>query len=137
MMAFHPNLTQFQMFLVIKSAIETDSYLPVRRAAILVLSQLIEGIDNLLDFQDYLLVIYRFLKFINETDQDDVTRLQAGVALDHLKVKTKDFLTAANTALATGRLEKEIRIFGIKEQDADERRRNMRGSDSILTKMLD
>ncbi|EAT48232.1 AAEL000685-PA [Aedes aegypti] len=126
----------YEMFLVIKSVTETDTYLPARRAAILVLSQLIEGMDNLLDHQEYLLSIYRFLKFIVETEKDDVTRLQATVGLDHLNAKTKDFFNAANTALAAGKLEKEIRIFGIKEQEAEERRRNAKGG-SILTKMLD
>ena len=71
---------------------ETDNYLPAKRAAILVLSQLLEGIDGLMDFQEYLLLIYRFLKHIIATDKDDVTKLQAAVALDHLKAKTKDFL---------------------------------------------
>ncbi|XP_062549136.1 transport and Golgi organization protein 6 [Armigeres subalbatus] len=127
----------YEMFLVVKSTVETDCYLPARRAAILVLSQLIEGMDNLLDYQEYLSSIYRFLKYITESEKDDVTRLQAAVGLDHLKVKTKDFLNVANTAMAVGKLEKEIRIFGIKEQEAAERRRNTRGSETILTKMLD
>ncbi|XP_055593774.1 transport and Golgi organization protein 6 [Uranotaenia lowii] len=101
----------YEMFLVIKSAIETDTYLPVRRAAILIFSQLIEGIDNLLSFDTYLLPMYRFLKHIIATEKDDVTRLQAAVALDHLSAKTKDLLTS----LQTTKLEKEIRIFGIKD----------------------
>ncbi|XP_055638700.1 transport and Golgi organization protein 6 [Toxorhynchites rutilus septentrionalis] len=124
----------YEMFLVLKSAIETDRYLPVRRAAILVLSQLIEGMDNLLDFQDYLLAIYRFLKLIADTDEDDVTRLQATVALDHLTAKTTEFL---KTALAVGKLEKDIRIFGIREQQAEERRRIQRNNDSVIAKILD
>ncbi|XP_055545906.1 transport and Golgi organization protein 6 [Wyeomyia smithii] len=125
----------YEMFLLIKSVIETDRYLPARRAAILVLSQLMEGMDNLLTFQDYLLAVYRFLKLIIQTEQDDVTRLQAAVALDHLKAKTNEFLDVTNQ---TGQLEKEIRIFGIKEQQADERRHvTTRDSDNILKKLLE
>uniref|UniRef100_A0A182W9Q9 RNA polymerase II assembly factor Rtp1 C-terminal domain-containing protein n=1 Tax=Anopheles minimus TaxID=112268 RepID=A0A182W9Q9_9DIPT len=82
----------YELFTCIQSIVDTDSYLPARRAAILVLSQLLEGIDNLMDFQEYLLLIYRFLKHVITTDTDDVTKLQAAVALDHLKTKTKDFL---------------------------------------------
>uniref|UniRef100_A0A182MWQ6 RNA polymerase II assembly factor Rtp1 C-terminal domain-containing protein n=1 Tax=Anopheles culicifacies TaxID=139723 RepID=A0A182MWQ6_9DIPT len=82
----------YELFTCIQSIVDTDSYLPARRAAILVLSQLLEGIDNLMDFQEYLLLIYRFLKHIITTDRDDVTKLQAAVALEHLKTKTKDFL---------------------------------------------
>ncbi|XP_035780772.1 transport and Golgi organization protein 6-like [Anopheles albimanus] len=83
----------YELFLVISLIIETDKYLPARRAGILVLAQLIEGMDGLMDFQEYLLPIYRFLKQVINTDKDDVTKLQAAVALDHLKAKTKDFLT--------------------------------------------
>uniref|UniRef100_A0A182YGW1 RNA polymerase II assembly factor Rtp1 C-terminal domain-containing protein n=1 Tax=Anopheles stephensi TaxID=30069 RepID=A0A182YGW1_ANOST len=82
----------YELFTTIKSIVDTDGYLPARRAAILVLSQLLEGIDSLMDFQEYLLLIYRFLKHVIATDNDDVTKLQAAVALDHLKAKTKDFL---------------------------------------------
>ena len=124
------------MFLVIKSTIETDQYLPARRAAILVLSQLLEGIDNLLTLEDYLLLVYRFLKHIISTERDDeVTRLQAAVALDHLSARTKQFLSEAHA----GKLEKEIRIFGIKEEEAERRRKAAKdsGADSVLIKMLD
>uniref|UniRef100_A0A182NE51 RNA polymerase II assembly factor Rtp1 C-terminal domain-containing protein n=1 Tax=Anopheles dirus TaxID=7168 RepID=A0A182NE51_9DIPT len=82
----------YEAFTTIQSIVTTDGYLPARRAAILVLSQLLEGIDGLMDFQEYLLLIYRFLKHVIATDRDDVTKLQAAVALDHLKAKTKDFL---------------------------------------------
>ncbi|ETN59308.1 transport and golgi family organization 6 [Anopheles darlingi] len=83
----------YELFLVISLIMETDKYLPARRAGILVLAQLIEGMDGLMDFQEYLLPIYRFLKQVIHNDKDDVTKLQAAVALDHLKAKTKDFLT--------------------------------------------
>ncbi|XP_050100324.1 transport and Golgi organization protein 6 [Anopheles aquasalis] len=83
----------YELFLIISLIMESDKYLPARRAGILVLAQLIEGMDGLMDFQEYLLPIYRFLKHVINTDNDDVTKLQAAVALDHLKAKTKDFLT--------------------------------------------
>ncbi|XP_050079136.1 transport and Golgi organization protein 6 [Anopheles maculipalpis] len=82
----------YELFTCIKSIVDTDSYLPARRAAILVLSQLLEGFDSLMDLQEYLLLIYRFLKHVISTDNDDITKLQAAVALDHLKAKTKVFL---------------------------------------------
>uniref|UniRef100_A0A8D8NJL3 Transport and Golgi organization protein 6 n=1 Tax=Culex pipiens TaxID=7175 RepID=A0A8D8NJL3_CULPI len=123
----------YEMFLVIKCTIETDQYLPARRAAILVLAQLLEGIDNLLTLEDYLLLVYRFLKHVISTEVDDITRLQAAVALDHLNARTKEFLSAAQT----GKLEKEIRIFGIKEEEAERRRKAAKGADSVLIKMLD
>ncbi|XP_053677524.1 transport and Golgi organization protein 6 [Anopheles nili] len=95
----------YELFMCIKSIVETDSYLPARRAAILVLSQLFEGIQQLMDHQDHLLLIYRFLKLILATDKDDVTKLQAAIALDHLKTKAKDFLQISSDSL-------EKNIFG-------------------------
>uniref|UniRef100_A0A182JT83 RNA polymerase II assembly factor Rtp1 C-terminal domain-containing protein n=1 Tax=Anopheles christyi TaxID=43041 RepID=A0A182JT83_9DIPT len=95
----------YELFTRIKSVVETDDYLPTKRAAILVLTQLLEGIDGLMDFQEYLLLVYRFLKHVIVTDKDEVTKLQAAVALDHLKAKTKDFLQINTEAL-------ERRMFG-------------------------
>ncbi|XP_052867412.1 transport and Golgi organization protein 6 [Anopheles cruzii] len=83
----------YELFMILSAIVQTDQYLPARRAAMLVLAQLIEGMDGLMDFQEYLLLIYRFLKHVIATDKDDITKLQAAVALDHLKSKTKDFLT--------------------------------------------
>uniref|UniRef100_A0A182QZK9 RNA polymerase II assembly factor Rtp1 C-terminal domain-containing protein n=1 Tax=Anopheles farauti TaxID=69004 RepID=A0A182QZK9_9DIPT len=92
MLSYQVHHFFYELFTTLESIVTTDSYLPARRAAILVLSQLLEGIDGLMDFQEYLLLIYRFLKHVIATDRDDVTKLQAAVALDHLKAKTKDFL---------------------------------------------
>ncbi|XP_053665263.1 transport and Golgi organization protein 6 [Anopheles marshallii] len=92
MLSYQVHHFFYELFTCIQSIVDTDRYLPARRAAILVLSQLLEGIDSLMDFQEYLLLIYRFLKHVITTDNDDVTKLQAAVALDHLKAKTKDFL---------------------------------------------
>ncbi|XP_058059577.1 transport and Golgi organization protein 6 [Anopheles bellator] len=83
----------YELFMILSAIVQTDQYLPARRAAMLVLAQLIEGMDGLMDFQEYLLLIYRFLKHVIATDKDDITKVQAAVALDHLKSKTKDFLT--------------------------------------------
>ncbi|XP_058168360.1 transport and Golgi organization protein 6 [Anopheles ziemanni] len=86
----------YEVFACISCIMETDTFLPTRRAAILVLSQLIEGMEGLMDLQEYLISVYRFLKHVIVTDTDDVTKLQAAVALDHLKSKTKQFFTVYN-----------------------------------------
>lgn len=77
-----------QLEIIIKS----DDYLPSKRAAAMVLSQVLAGLPNLMDFQDFLLPIYHLLKDILANENDPQTRLHAGVALDHLNAKTKDFL---------------------------------------------
>ena len=93
------------MFLLLESIVKTDNYLPSKRAAVFVLSQILLGIDNLIDFQDYLLPIYRLFKEVMSQENDAQTRIHAELGLDTLKVKTKQLL------LPERKLEKEIKII--------------------------
>jgi hypothetical protein len=93
-----------EMFLTLEMIIKGDSYLPSKRAATMVLSQVLAGLPNLMDFQNFLLPIYHLLKEILANEHDEQTRLHAGVGLDHLNEKTKDFLNPKLKA------EKEIKI---------------------------
>ena len=81
-----------EMFQQIEVIVKSDSYLPSKRAAAMVLSEILAGLPNLMDFQDYLLPIYHLLKDILANEADPQTRLHAEVALEHLNAKTKDFL---------------------------------------------
>lgn len=72
--------------------IRSDDYLPSKRAAAMVLSQILTGLPNLMDFQEFLLPIYHLLKEILANESDPQTRIHAEVGLDHLNAKTKDFL---------------------------------------------
>lgn len=93
-----------EMFQQLETIIKTDEFLPSKRAAAMVLSQVLAGLPNLMDFQDFLLPIYHLLKEILANESDEQTKLHAGVALDHLNAKTKDFLHPEQKA------EKEIKI---------------------------
>ncbi|CAO1372064.1 unnamed protein product [Diamesa tonsa] len=93
-----------EMFLQLESIVKCDDYLPSKRAAAMVLSQILVGLPNLMEFQDFLLPIYRLLKDILENEPDPQTRIHAEIGLDHLKTKTKDFLNPKLLA------EKEIKI---------------------------
>lgn len=93
-----------QMFLQLESIVKCDDYLPSKRAAAMVLSQILAGLPNLMEFQDFLLPIYRLLKEILANESDPQTRIHAEIGLDHLKTKTKDFLNPKLLA------EKEIKI---------------------------
>lgn len=93
-----------EMFLQLEIIIKCDNYLPSKRAATMVLSQVLAGLPSLMDFQHFLLPIYHLLKDILANEPDEQTRLHAGVGLDHLNEKTKDFL---NPQL---KFEKEIKI---------------------------
>lgn len=76
----------------LESIIKTDEFLPTKRAAAMVLSQILAGLPNLMDFQDFLLPIYHLLKDILANESDPQTRIHAEVGIEHLNAKTKDFL---------------------------------------------
>ncbi|CRL01253.1 CLUMA_CG014213, isoform A [Clunio marinus] len=83
---FHDMMTQLQIL------IKDDEYLPSKRAATMVLSDILRGLPNLLDFQEFLLPIYQLLKSIVENENDPQTKLHAQIGLEHLNSKTKEFL---------------------------------------------
>lgn len=96
----------------IKDIIQNENYKPARRAAILILVQIIEGFDKLQDFQDIVMPIYRLLKQVLETEGDPATKVHATNAMKQLEIKVKAYLTpAANPP--------EIKIFGIKDPPAN------------------
>ncbi|GAB0097099.1 hypothetical protein DMENIID0001_126970 [Sergentomyia squamirostris] len=99
-----------EMLTTIHGILETDTYAPSRRAATLILCQLLQGMENLLDFQEHLLPTYRLLKQIKERELDDPCRVHAENGLKILNEKVKQSLNPTES------LEKEIKIFGIKDQ---------------------
>ncbi|XP_070500396.1 transport and Golgi organization protein 6 [Chironomus tepperi] len=93
-----------ELYQQLEVIIKSDPYLPSKRAASMVLSQILAGMPNLMEFQDYLLPIYHLLKDILANEEDQQTKLHAQIGLEHLNEKTKDFL---NPKLNT---QKEIKI---------------------------
>lgn len=90
---------------------EHDEYVPARRAAALLLCDVLCSMKSLKEFEEYLLPMYRLLKEIAENDVDVNVRIHARNGLDHLKNKVID---AFNTS---PKLEKEINIFGVKPHE--------------------
>lgn len=102
------------MMVILQSVIENDSYLPARRSAVMVLTDIIYGIDNLIDFQEILLPVYKTLRDIaNNNESDRSIRIHAESGLRQLNSKIKDFLVPKQS------VHKEIKIFNIKGDDAD------------------
>ncbi|XP_075164576.1 transport and golgi organization 6 [Haematobia irritans] len=88
-------------------------YMPAKRAAVMVLSDLLAGMENLVDYEEMLLPIYRLLKYLaSDANEDEKMRLHAAIGLDNLSVKCKELLTAVSQAP----LQKEIQIMGIKDR---------------------
>lgn len=80
----------------------------------MVLSDLLAGMDNLFDYEDMLLPIYRLLKVLVSSEQnDEKIRLHASNGLQCLAEKCKELF---RTALEQRPLEKEIKILGIRDQ---------------------
>lgn len=96
-----------EMVLTLKMVLEQEAYVPARRAAALLLVDLLRGMESLIDFQEFLLPVYRLLKHICDTEEDEKTRVHATAGLECLKEKIKDALTPVE------RLEKEIKVLGI------------------------
>lgn len=102
------NISLLQVMKLLQNILQFDTYLLTRRAAALVLSDLLKGMQNLEQYQDYLLPIYRTLKNISENDTDSHMQIHARNGLDCLRNKIKESFTAE------GKMEKEIRIFDTK-----------------------
>lgn len=96
---------------VIRHTLEHDAYVPARRASAMVLTDILHGINNLTEYEEYLLPMYRLLKEIAENDSDLNVQIHARNGLEHLKGKVKDALNSSP------KLEKEIKILGIKPQE--------------------
>lgn len=105
-----------QLINLIENIIENDQYVPARRAAALILSNLLIGIPNLADFADCLLPIYRLLNRIVDSDTDRQMRIHSQNGLDQLKKKIKEFLTPEL------KMQKEIKIFGIKDDMGEKKK---------------
>lgn len=97
--------------LLIQNILLHEKYLPMRRAAALVLTDLLRGMQSIEQYQECLLPIYRNLKNIAENDGDLQMQIHARNGLESLKDKIKEAFTADT------KMEKEIRIFDIKKNE--------------------
>lgn len=96
-----------ELIVTLKMVLEHDPYLPSRRSAALLLSNLLSGMNNLIDFQECLLPVYRLLKYICNNDEDEKTRIHANTGLTILHDKIKEALKPREG------MQKEIKILGV------------------------
>ncbi|XP_046828756.1 transport and Golgi organization protein 6 homolog [Vespa crabro] len=80
----------------INCILETDKALECRRAAVLVINLLVRGLGKhvLTDLSKDLLILYRSLKHLRDTDKDPVLRLHAQLALEEIDEVVQNFLFA-------------------------------------------
>lgn len=84
----------------------------------MVLSELLAGMDNLFDYEEMLLPIYRLLKHLVTSDKiDDKMRIHASNGLKCLSEKCIElFKTGLEQHKEGLRLEKQINILGIHDK---------------------
>lgn len=99
---------------LIDCEVTTGKYLPAKRAAILVLSELLEGMDNLMDFEPMLLPVYRFLKnIVNSSEfRDEKMHIHASNGLKCLSEKCLKLIESVLKS-SSAQLKKDIKITGI------------------------
>lgn len=97
--------------LLIQNVLKYDKYIPARRAAALVLSDLLRGMPSLEEFRDFLMPIFRTLRDIKHNDSDLHVQIHATNGLECLKDKIKDALSVEI------KLEKEISIFDVASKE--------------------
>ncbi|XP_037823687.1 transport and Golgi organization protein 6 [Lucilia sericata] len=103
---------------LIDCELSTGKYLPAKRAAVMVLSDLLSGMDNLFDYEEMLLPIYRLLKYlVNSEQNDEKIRLHASNGLKCLSEKCQElFRNALEQQQQGSPLTKEIKIMGIHDK---------------------
>ncbi|KAH8258559.1 hypothetical protein KR038_006513 [Drosophila bunnanda] len=106
---------------LVNSELTSGHYVPAKRAAVLVLAELLNGMDNLLDYQEMLLPIYRLLRAIEaEEFCDPQMRQHAANGLQILNEKCR--LLIQTSLEEQQSLQKQIKVLGIKDEDPIKRK---------------
>lgn len=95
--------------------------MPAKRAAVLILSELLEGMDNILHYEAMLLPIYRFLKNIINLSQDLFEDEKMVIhASNGLKCLSEKCVQLIDNLMRQKKkeLQKEIKILGIKSENS-------------------
>lgn len=93
---------------VTQQIIVHDAHVTCRRAAVMLLAQLLGGFDDLKQFEEMLVPVYRAFRWVQQHESDETTLVHARLGLDQLKTKVTEFLTAVPPT-------PEIRIVGLNE----------------------
>lgn len=94
MLGFRIGPIAAEILLCVRSIVSTDRAVECRRAAVMVVTLLLKGLESsaLNVLQDVLLELYGTLKYVYTTDKDDVTRLHAQLALEELNAATLAYI---------------------------------------------
>ncbi|TDG47843.1 hypothetical protein AWZ03_005797 [Drosophila navojoa] len=105
-----------ELLQLIDAELSSGRYLPAKRGALLVLAELLAGMDSLLNYQDMLLPIYRLLRAIEANENcDPQMRQHAANGLKVINEKCRELL---KSEAPVQQLQREIKVLGIKEPSA-------------------
>lgn len=112
-----------ELLQLVDSELSTGRYLPAKRGALLVLAELLAGMESLLDYQEMLLPIYRLLRTIEAAEEcDPQMRQHAANGLKILNEKCRQLLSSDPME----QVQREIKVLGIKEpKEASGKRRHI------------
>ncbi|KAH8412608.1 hypothetical protein KR009_003587 [Drosophila setifemur] len=103
-----------ELLQLVNSELTNGEYVPAKRAAVLVLAELLNGMENLLDYQEMLLPIYRLLRAIEAEESCDPQMRQH--AANGLKILNEKCRLMIQSSLKEQSLQKQIKVLGIKDE---------------------
>lgn len=108
-----------ELLQLVDAELSSGRYLPAKRGALLVLSELLAGMESLFDYQEMLLPIYRLLRAIEAAEScDPQMRQHAANGLKTLNEKCRQLLNTESVE----KLQHEIKVLGIKEPVATKKK---------------
>ncbi|EDV31242.1 uncharacterized protein Dana_GF15258 [Drosophila ananassae] len=120
LLAFQVHNFFEELLQLVNNELTSGGYVPSKRAAVLVLAELLNGMENLLDYQDMLLPVYRLLKTIEASEScDPQMRQHAANGLKILNEKCRELI---QTSLEERSLQKQIKVLGIKDSNPTPRK---------------
>ncbi|KRJ99136.1 transport and Golgi organization protein 6 isoform X1 [Drosophila yakuba] len=120
LLAFQVQNFFHELLQLVNIELTTGGYVPAKRAAVLVLAELLNGMENLLDYQEVLLPIYRLLKAIEAEESCDPQMRQH--AANGLKILNEKCTKLIQSALGEQSIQKEIKVLGIKDSASAQRK---------------
>ncbi|KAH8324460.1 hypothetical protein KR074_007935 [Drosophila pseudoananassae] len=109
-----------ELLQLVNNELTSGGYVPSKRAAVLVLAELLNGMENLLDYQDMLLPIYRLLKTIEANESCDPQMRQH--AANGLKILNEKCRALIQLSWEEQTLQKQIKVLGIKDDNPTPRK---------------
>ncbi|XP_037927918.1 transport and Golgi organization protein 6-like [Teleopsis dalmanni] len=110
----------YELIILVQDELNTGKYVPAQRAAVLVLSDILEGMEDVFQFAEKLSPMFKILKRVsNDSNYDKEVRNHANNGLKTLAKKCEQIFNVEQT------LEKKIQILSLGEKKATKRNKHI------------